>query len=165
MTSAHGVTTSDIQPSRSSATLTVDIPPPCKEEAVVPAPISADNAVDKGYDEKDTHDEGKPSAVEMIDGRPRDIYDRFTKSQKNRIVAIVSYSAFLSRKPTDAAAVKDVTLIDDVSRRIIRLPPLHPPTGLRTPLNRLRDRLHRSNLHTHHRDRSSSLVTSLRVLR
>jgi hypothetical protein len=36
------------------------------------------------------------SQVEMIDGRPKDIFDRFTKSEKNQIVAVVSYSAFIS---------------------------------------------------------------------
>ncbi|WWD08489.1 hypothetical protein V865_006601 [Kwoniella europaea PYCC6329] len=34
--------------------------------------------------------------IEMIDGRPKDIYDRFTKSQKNRILFIVSYSAIIA---------------------------------------------------------------------
>ncbi|WVQ95702.1 hypothetical protein IAU59_002801 [Kwoniella sp. CBS 9459] len=34
--------------------------------------------------------------VEMIDGRPRDIYDRFTKAQKLRILLIVSYSAIIA---------------------------------------------------------------------
>lgn len=36
--------------------------------------------------------------VEMIDGRPKDIYDRFSKRQKIVIVAIISYSAFIARK-------------------------------------------------------------------
>lgn len=36
--------------------------------------------------------------VEMIDGRPKDIYDRFSKRQKIAIVAIISYSAFIARK-------------------------------------------------------------------
>lgn len=35
---------------------------------------------------------------EMIDGRPRDVYDRFTRSQKTRMTAIVSFSALLSRE-------------------------------------------------------------------
>ncbi|KIR42486.1 dityrosine transporter [Cryptococcus deuterogattii 99/473] len=34
--------------------------------------------------------------VEMIDGRPKDIYDRFSKRQKIVIVAIISYSAFIA---------------------------------------------------------------------
>jgi hypothetical protein len=65
------------------------------EEKVVPV----DGTLPAG-DVPDGFEEGKEGkdAVEMIDGRPKDIYDRFTKSQKNRIVAIVSYSAFLSRK-------------------------------------------------------------------
>ncbi len=36
--------------------------------------------------------------VEMTDGRPRDIYDKYTKREKELIVAIVSFSAFLARK-------------------------------------------------------------------
>lgn len=36
--------------------------------------------------------------VEMIDGRPKDIYDRFSKRQKIVIVAIISYSAFIARE-------------------------------------------------------------------
>lgn len=63
---------------------------------IVAAPISADNARDSGYDEKLVQEAGMTEKVEMIDGRPRDIYDRTPKSQKNRTVAIVSYSAFLS---------------------------------------------------------------------
>lgn len=54
------------------------------------------NARDSGYDEKLVQEAGMTEKVEMIDGRPRDIYDRTPKSQKNRTVAIVSYSAFLS---------------------------------------------------------------------
>nr|XP_019051257.1 dityrosine transporter [Kwoniella bestiolae CBS 10118]OCF30187.1 dityrosine transporter [Kwoniella bestiolae CBS 10118] len=38
----------------------------------------------------------KEMKMEMIDGRPRDIYDRFTKSQKRRILGIVSYSAIIA---------------------------------------------------------------------
>ncbi|WWC65403.1 uncharacterized protein I303_108021 [Kwoniella dejecticola CBS 10117] len=34
--------------------------------------------------------------VEMIDGRPKDIYDRFSPSQKRLILAIVSYSAIIA---------------------------------------------------------------------
>lgn len=36
--------------------------------------------------------------VEMIDSRPKDIYDRFSKRQKIVIVAIISYSAFIARE-------------------------------------------------------------------
>ncbi|ODN82784.1 hypothetical protein L202_01060 [Cryptococcus amylolentus CBS 6039] len=38
---------------------------------------------------------GNATEVEMIDGRPKDVYDRFTKRQKYMIVAIISYSAFI----------------------------------------------------------------------
>lgn len=38
------------------------------------------------------------SEVETIDGRPKDVYDRFSKRQKNVIVAVISYSAFIARK-------------------------------------------------------------------
>ncbi|WWC72432.1 uncharacterized protein I206_106394 [Kwoniella pini CBS 10737] len=38
----------------------------------------------------------KEKEIELIDGRPKDVYDRFTKSQKNRILAIVSYSAIIA---------------------------------------------------------------------
>ncbi|WVR08471.1 hypothetical protein IAU60_005526 [Kwoniella sp. DSM 27419] len=34
--------------------------------------------------------------VEMIDGRPKDIYDRFTNAQKRRILLIVSFSAIIA---------------------------------------------------------------------
>ncbi|KAK8850375.1 hypothetical protein IAR55_004293 [Kwoniella newhampshirensis] len=40
--------------------------------------------------------EEQVNEVEMIDGRPRDIYDRFTKSQKRRILAVVAFSAFIA---------------------------------------------------------------------
>ncbi|EAL22919.1 hypothetical protein CNBA6880 [Cryptococcus deneoformans B-3501A] len=36
------------------------------------------------------------SEVETIDGRPKDVYDRFSKRQKNVIVAVISYSAFIA---------------------------------------------------------------------
>ena len=36
--------------------------------------------------------------VEMIDGRPKDIFDRFSPRKKNIITAIVAYSAFIARE-------------------------------------------------------------------
>ncbi|WVF68151.1 hypothetical protein IAT40_002914 [Kwoniella sp. CBS 6097] len=55
---------------------------------------------DRGEDEdKEGRDLGfheKEIEVDMIDGRPRDIYDRFTKAQKLRILLIVSYSAIIA---------------------------------------------------------------------
>ncbi|OWZ59705.1 dityrosine transporter [Cryptococcus neoformans c45] len=41
-------------------------------------------------------DKEEVTEVEMIDGRPKDVYDRFSKRQKNVIVAIISYSAFIA---------------------------------------------------------------------
>jgi len=46
----------------------------------------------------DTDHEKIPTDVEMIDGRPKDEFDRFTQSQKRRMTAIVSFSALLSRQ-------------------------------------------------------------------
>ncbi|WVQ86011.1 hypothetical protein IAT38_008179 [Cryptococcus sp. DSM 104549] len=54
----------------------------------------ARKAGDGGWDAKDEKTEA--AEVEMIDGRPRDVYDRFTKNQKRRIVAIISFSAFIA---------------------------------------------------------------------
>jgi hypothetical protein len=55
-----------------------------------------------GRDSRDSnHDEKEKSAVsdsDMIDGRPRDVYDRFSPGRKKVIMAIVSYSAFISRE-------------------------------------------------------------------
>jgi len=45
----------------------------------------------------ETTREKQSTDVEMIDGRPRDEFDRFTQSQKKRMTAIVSFSALLSR--------------------------------------------------------------------
>jgi hypothetical protein len=45
----------------------------------------------------ETSREKQPTDVEMIDGRPKDEFDRFTQSQKKRMTAIVSFSALLSR--------------------------------------------------------------------
>ncbi|WRT70535.1 uncharacterized protein IL334_007533 [Kwoniella shivajii] len=66
------------------------------------------NALGKGNDNEDEDEdenekglvesqtETKTKGIEMIDGRPRDIYDRYTKSQRNRILFIVSYSAIIA---------------------------------------------------------------------
>jgi hypothetical protein len=54
-------------------------------------PTSKRSSTDKPQD-------GSLTDVEMIDGRPRDEFDRFTRSQKRRMTAIVSFSALLSRK-------------------------------------------------------------------
>lgn len=45
----------------------------------------------------ETSREKQSTDVEMIDGRPKDEFDRFTQSQKKRMTAIVSFSALLSR--------------------------------------------------------------------
>jgi hypothetical protein len=66
-----------------------------KTRAVTPtsAPPQQGGAVKP--EDKDTGT--TPMDVETIDGRPKDEYDRFTKSQKKRMTAIVSFSALLSR--------------------------------------------------------------------
>jgi hypothetical protein len=46
----------------------------------------------------ETSRENQSTDAEMIDGRPKDEFDRFTKSQKRRMTAIVSFSALLSRR-------------------------------------------------------------------
>ena len=43
-------------------------------------------------------DPEKAGGEEMIHGRPRDVYDKFTPAQKIRMTAIVSFSALLSRE-------------------------------------------------------------------
>lgn len=53
----------------------------------------------------ETSREKQSTDVEMIDGRPKDEFDRFTQSQKKRMTAIVSFSALLSRtSPAQATA-------------------------------------------------------------
>jgi hypothetical protein len=56
----------------------------------LPTPISST--------EGDTDGDSRSLEVEMIDGRPKDEYDRFTPSQKKRMTAIVSFSALISRQ-------------------------------------------------------------------
>lgn len=55
-----------------------------------------------GRDSRDSkHDEKEKFATsdsDMIDGRPKDVYDRFSPGRKKVIMAIVSYSAFISRE-------------------------------------------------------------------
>lgn len=85
------------------ASFTNTIPPKNEDTStgdIVAAPISADNAVDPGYDEKTLDATRGLTESKTIDGRPRDVYDKFSKSRKYLIVAIVSYSAFLSRERT-----------------------------------------------------------------
>lgn len=91
---------------------------------IVAAPISADNARDSGYDEKLVQEAGMTEKVEMIDGRPRDIYDRTPKSQKNRTVAIVSYSAFSRTSPKFQLRHSRLPVF---SCRAFRLPAQYPP--------------------------------------
>ncbi|WWC92114.1 uncharacterized protein L201_007068 [Kwoniella dendrophila CBS 6074] len=82
-----------------------DKPPSFKSIEIESSPITnSDNQIrrnnndDKDKNEKD--ESGLPiieeSNVEMIDGRPKDIYDRFTKAQKLRILGIVSFSAIIA---------------------------------------------------------------------
>lgn len=53
-----------------------------------------------GRDSRDSkHDEKfATSDSDMIDGRSKDVYDRFSPGRKKVIMAIVSYSAFISRE-------------------------------------------------------------------
>lgn len=69
----------------------------------VPATVPDEGSLEHEREKAESSDETagvRPGAavVEMVDGRPKDVYDRFTKAQKTRIVAIVSYSAFISRE-------------------------------------------------------------------
>lgn len=66
----------------------------------LPAPPVHEPASDEiaEKEEGDLESGKKAPSVEMIDGRPRDIYDRFTKRQKTMITCIVSYSAFIARE-------------------------------------------------------------------
>jgi hypothetical protein len=90
-----------IQSDQSSHDLHIDPPVPVP---IVNSPESEDEEkvvpIDGTVPAGEVPDGQGEDKVEMIDGRPKDMYDRFTKSQKNRIVAIVSYSALLSRKST-----------------------------------------------------------------
>lgn len=69
------------------ADIDVDVDRLAGEVAPAHLPTTAASAPDQTCDQ-----------IEMIDGRPRDVYDRFTKSQKRRMTAIVSFSALLSRE-------------------------------------------------------------------
>lgn len=65
----------------------------------MPSTKSAEMSAPPGIDEKPVEASAVdgPATLEPIDGRAKDVYDKFTKRQKNLIVAIVSYSAFLAR--------------------------------------------------------------------
>lgn len=86
----------------------------------------------------------------MIDGRPRDVYDRFTRAQKVRMTAIVSFSALLSRRSLPFHLLSMSLVLnsgewklesegedgetgsdsaDFCSNGLINLPTLCPPTG------------------------------------
>lgn len=73
-----------------------------------------------------SHDKSS-TGVEMIDGRPRDEFDRFTKSQKRRMTAIVSFSALLSRMSSLHSSGKLTS-----SNGILNLSTLRPPTRKRS---------------------------------
>lgn len=73
--------------------------PPIPVPATLPDEGSLEHERDKADSAHEAAGVGPGAAdVEMVDGRPKDVYDRFTKAQKTRIVAIVSYSAFISRE-------------------------------------------------------------------
>lgn len=72
--------------------------PPIPVPATVPSAASLEHEREKAGSVNEAAGVGPgASDVETVDGRPKDVYDRFTKAQKTRIVAIVSYSAFISR--------------------------------------------------------------------
>lgn len=75
-----------------------DVHPPTPR-SVDTNPIAGDRNI--SHEKREGNDKGsdkETERVEMIDGRPRDVYDRFTPAQKVRMTAIVSFSALLSRK-------------------------------------------------------------------
>jgi hypothetical protein len=67
-----------------------------KEEETASIPTSPTRTA-AARQSTETSREKRPTDVEMIDGRPKDEFDRFTQSQKKRMTAIVSFSALLSR--------------------------------------------------------------------
>ncbi|WWD20555.1 hypothetical protein CI109_105031 [Kwoniella shandongensis] len=59
--------------------------------------VNGDEDEGEGQEEKGTIvQQEEKQEVETIDGRPKDIYDRFTESQKKRILAVVAYSAIIA---------------------------------------------------------------------
>jgi hypothetical protein len=67
--------------------------------------------IDKGKEKRtEAETEKDNEKVDMINGRPRDVYDRFTPAQKVRMTAIVSFSALLSRKSCSLASTSWLSL-------------------------------------------------------
>jgi hypothetical protein len=102
-------TAASLPSSSSSATLMSSHEPKTKDFALDEVDIEeaprrssmAGNDLDVDMDEKSPPVEERREKVEMIDGRPKDIYDRFTPGQKRRITAIVSYSSLIARMSTN----------------------------------------------------------------
>lgn len=100
-----------------------------------------------------------------------DVYDRFPKRKKRLILCVVSYAAFLGRKPlalcdlpAKSADMIIRPLISYRSGNLVMLPPLHPADRF-GPIDDLGDhRIHGSHLRLHHRGRSLVLVLPLGVL-
>jgi len=73
-----------------------------EEEGTTSTPTSPTRTAAK-RPSTETSGEKQPTDVEMIDGRPKDEFDRFTQSQKRRMTAIVSFSALLSRTSSNSS--------------------------------------------------------------
>lgn len=88
---------------------TAVVPPPSEADEILAIGVtggpSEDTKVVNSEEVKDEDCKGAAEATvstsgtnDMVDGRVKDVYDRFSAREKNKIVAIVSYSALLSRK-------------------------------------------------------------------
>ena len=91
------------QKSKGSGGEAIDIPPPVRIPGVGPN----ENILPAEADERDRQREGEggemsatpaASAADLEGKKPSDIYDRFSPARKRAILAIVSYSAFISRE-------------------------------------------------------------------
>lgn len=91
------------QKSKDSGEEAIDIAPPVRIPGVGPN----ENILPAEADERDRQQEGEggemsatpaASAADLEGKKPSDIYDRFSPARKRAILAIVSYSAFISRE-------------------------------------------------------------------
>ena len=90
------------QKSRESGEEAIDIAPPVRIPGVGPnenvLPAEADER-DRQREEEGVEQSATANAAADIEGKkPSDIYDRFSPARKRAILAIVSYSAFISRE-------------------------------------------------------------------
>lgn len=102
---------SQIPPSRTSTKVASALPPTSSNNTRKASHVNGDGddkddvngekakGKTKGKGKLEGGVEGIGGEGGMIDGRPRDVYDRFTRAQKVRMTAIVSFSALLSREP------------------------------------------------------------------